>query len=119
MTKAIIKGSIMRIQSVTPANFKKHFINNTKSILQNNTDNISQPLSDKINFGVGDDYGFDLNAPEVPEPGNKPGFKKGLLGIVTVLTFPISVPAMILYESYKEKHKDDVKTDMNYDNIED
>ena len=47
------------------------------------------------------------------------GFKKGLLGIVTVLTFPISVPAMMLYESYKEKHKDDVKTDMNYDNIED
>ncbi len=109
----------MRIQSVIPANFKKHFINNTKSILQNNADNISQPLSDKINFGVGDDYGFDLNAPENPDPSNKPGFKKGLLGIVTVLTFPISVPAMMLYESYKEKHKDDVKTDMNYDNIED
>ena len=47
MKKVIIKGSIMRIQSVTPANFKKHFINNTKSILQNNADNISQPLSDK------------------------------------------------------------------------
>ena len=114
MKKVIIKGSIMRIQSVTPANIRKHFINNTKSILQNNADNISQQLSDKINFGVGDDYGFDLNAAEVPEPG-----KKGLLGIVTVLTFPISVPAMMLYESYKEKHKDDVKTDMNYDNIED
>lgn len=109
----------MRIQSVTPANFKKHLINNTKSILQNNADNISQPLSDKINFGFGDDYGFDLDAPEVPEPGNKPGFKKGLWGILGFLTFPLSGSAYCIYDHYKDKHKDDVKTDMNYDNIED
>lgn len=109
----------MRIQSITPANIRKTLFNNTKSFLQNNADNISQPISDKINFGVGEDYGFDINPPENPDPSNKPGFKKGLLGIATILTFPISVPALLIYESYKDKHKDDVKTNMNYDNIED
>ena len=108
----------MRIQSITPANIRKTLFNNTKSFLQNNADNISQPISDKINFGVGEDYGIDINAPENPNK-DKPGFKKGLLGIATILTFPISVPALLIYEGYKDKHKDDVKTNINYDNIED
>ncbi len=117
--KAIYKGIIMRIQSITSTNVRKFLTNNTKSFLQNNADNITQPISDKINFGVGEDYGFDINPPENPDPSNKPGFKKGLLGIATILTFPISVPLLIMHEKYKDKHKDDVKTDMNYDNIED
>lgn len=109
----------MQVQSITSANVRKFLTNNTKSFLQNNADNITQPISDKINFGVGEDYGFDINPPENPDPSNKPGFKKGLLGIVTILTFPISVPAIIAYEKYKDKHKDDIKTNMNFDNIED
>lgn len=109
----------MRIQSISSSNIRKQLVNNTKSFVQNNADNITQPISDKINFGVGEDYGCDLDAPENPDPSNKPGFKKGLLGIATILTFPISIPALYLYESYKEKHKDDIKTNMNYDNIED
>ena len=114
----IQKGVIMRVLSVTSSNIRKQITNNTKAFLQNNADNISEPLADKINFGVGEDYGIDLNAPENPNQ-DKPGFKKGLIGIATMLTFPISVPAMVLYEKYKDKHKDDVKTNMNYDNIED
>ncbi len=109
----------MRLQPITPVNVRRFLADSTKSFLQNNADNITQPISDNINFGVGDDYGFDLLAPENTNP-DKPGFKRGLMGVVTILTFPISVPALILYEKYKDKHKDDeVKTNMNYDNIED
>ena len=108
----------MRIQSITATNVRKYLSNNAKSFLQNNADNISDPISDKINFGVGEDYGLDINAPE-PDPSNKHGFKKGLLGIATILTFPISIPAWILYQKYKAKHEnDEIKTDMNYDNID-
>ena len=117
--KAIYKGIIMRIQSITSANVRKFLTNNTKSLLQNNADNITQPISDKINFGVGEDYGCDLDAPENPDPSNKPGFKKGLLGIVSIIFFPIAIPGFVIYDKYKNKHKDDVKTNMNYDNIED
>lgn len=109
----------MRIQPITSANVRKFFTNNTKSFVQNNADNITQPISDKINFGVGEDYGCDLDAPENPDPSNKPGFTKGLAGIATIFTFPLSVPALIAYEKYKDKHKDDIKTNMNFDNIED
>ena len=59
-----------------------------------------------------------LYAPENPNTG-KPGFKKGLLGIATILTFPVSVPAWLLYQKYKEKHEGEIKTNMNFDNIED
>ena len=109
----------MRIQSITSMNVRKYLANNTKSFLQNNADNISDPISDKINFGVGEDYGgVDLDAPEYPNT-DKPGFKRGLMGIATILTFPISVPAWLLYQKYKDKHKDEIKTNMNFDNIED
>ncbi len=109
----------MRIQSITSMNVRKYLANNTKSFLQNNADNISDPISDKINFGVGEDYGgVDLDAPENPNT-DKPGFKRGLMGIATILTFPISVPAWLLYQKYKDKHKDEIKTNMNFDNIED
>ena len=115
----LIKGSIMRVNSILPVTVKKSFINNTKSIFQSNADNFSQPLSDTINFGVGEDYGgVDLDAPENPN-ADGPGFKKGLLGIATMLTFPVSVPILFAYEKYKDKHKNDIKTNMNYDNIED
>lgn len=110
----------MRIQSITSANIRKYVTNNTKSFIQNNADNLTQPISDKINFGVGEDYGgVDFLAPENPDPSNEPGFKNGLLGIATIFTFPLSVPAIIAYENYKDKHKDDIKTNMNFDNIED
>lgn len=109
----------MRVYAITSNNVKKYLSNNTKSFLENNADNISDTILDNINFGVGEDYGgVDFDAPENPNTG-KPGFKKGLIGIATILTFPVSIPAMILYEKYKDKHKDDVKTDMNYDNIKD
>ena len=109
----------MRIQSIIPATVKSNFLNNTKAFIQTNSDTISQSLSDNVNFGVGEDYGgVNFDAVENTNP-QKPGFKKGLLGIVTVLTFPISVPIMIAYESYKDKHKDDIKSNINPDNIED
>ena len=108
----------MRIQSITTNIIRKHFNDNAKSFIQNTSDNMSEQLSDKINFGVGEDYITDLDAPENPNSSSKPGFKRGLLGIATILTFPISVPAMMIYEHYKDKHKNDIKTNMNYDNIE-
>lgn len=108
----------MRVQSITATSVRKYLSNNTKSLLQNNADNISNPISDKVNFGVGEDYGLDINAPENPDPNNKPGFKKGLLGIATILTFPISVPAWLLYQKYKAKHDGEIKSDINYDNID-
>ena len=58
------------------------------------------------------------NVPENPHE-DKPGWKKGLLGVATILTFPVSVPAMIAYEHYKDKNKDKQKTNINPDNIED
>lgn len=109
----------MRIQSITSMNVRQYLANNTKSFLLNNADNISDPISDKINFGVGEDYGgVDLDAPENPNT-DKPGFKRGLMGIATIITFPISVPAWLLYQKYKDKHKGEIKTNMNFDNIED
>ncbi len=105
----------MHIQAITSSNVRKYLTNNSKSFLQNNADNIS----DKINFGIGEDYGLDINAPDNPDPNNKPGFKKGLLGVATILTFPISIPAWLLYQKYKDNHDHKIKTNMNFDNIED
>lgn len=109
----------MQVHSIIPAAAKRNFFSNTKSFIQTNTDSICQPLSDNVNFGVGEDYGgVNFDAVENTNPQG-PGFKKGLLGIVTILTFPVSVPIMIAYEKYKDKHKDDIKTNINPDNIED
>ncbi len=77
-----------------------------------------QKLGNKISFGVGEDYGVDLDAPENPDPTNKPGFKRGLLGVITMLTFPISVPLLYWYDKRKEERENKFTTDMNYDNIE-
>ena len=109
----------MRIYSITSANVRKYLSNNTKSLLQNNADNLSDTISDNVNFGVGEDYGgVDLDAPENPNT-DKPGFKRGIMGIATILTFPVSVPAWLLYQKYKDKHEGKIKTNMNFDNIED
>jgi len=97
----------MHIQPITSNFVRKQTFNKYQQNPQN-----------MINFGVGEDYICDLDAPA--PSSEEPGFKRGLFGILTALTFPISVPAMIMYEKYKDKHKDDyVKTDMDYDAIED
>ena len=120
MKKQFIRGNPMRIQAITSTNVRRNLINNTKSFIQNNADNLTQPITDTINFGVGEDYGgVDFLAPENPDPSNEPGFKNGLIGIISMLTFPASFPATVAYEAYKDKHKDDIKTNMNFDNIED
>ena len=98
----------MRLQAITPVSARRN-----QNIYQ--TNNINRQ---NIHFCVGEDYGPDLNDPENPNK-DKPGFKKGLTGILTVLTFPVSVPAMIAYEHYKDKNKDKKKSNINPDNIED
>ena len=105
----------MRIQAIN-----NNFVRNNGSLNRLN----NKSMHNNITFSAGEDYGCDLDAPENPEPTNKPGFKKGLLGVVTALTFPVSVPTILFYEKYKDdknknKDKDQVKTNMNYDNIKD
>lgn len=98
----------MRLQAITAVTARRN-----QNLYQAN--NINRQ---NVHFGVGEDYGPDLNAPENPNE-DKPGWKKGLLGVATILTFPVSVPAMIAYEHYKDKNKDKQKTNINPDNIED
>lgn len=90
----------------------------------NNRFNFDRTLNNKaignnVAFGVGEDYGgIDLDAPENPNKDN-PNFKDGLMGVVSMLTFPVSVPIIVAREAYKDRNKDKIETDIDPNNIED
>ncbi len=115
--KEFVKEAKMRILPITTATVKKNIYNTTKEFVQSNPDNISQSVADHVNFGAGEDIGdHDIMAPE-NENYKKPGFKKGFLAVVTMLTFPVSFPIWVWREAYLDKHKDDFKTDIDPNNI--
>ncbi len=108
----------MRILPINSFITKKNILNGTREFVQNNATNITDPIKDNVNFCAGEDIGgIDLLAPENDNP-NEPSFKDGMLAVLAVMTFPISFPIITAYESYKDKHANDLKTDIDPDNIE-
>ena len=92
------------------------------SNLTNNKFNINKSFDKNlknVSFGVGEDYGgVDLDKPENPNL-NDPDFKDGMIGIISMLTLPVSFPIIVAREAYKDKYENKIETDIDPNNIED